>query len=202
MKRKPYSAGAVKFGFWFSEFRTFVTLLTEGRTFDEIKKINTEDNIFNASTPARAKQIYSTVSARIKTIDPSFYKLFFEADVRTQKLYALVAVLAHDTLFFEFVYEVIREKLIIGSDELLSSDLRVFFKNKQLQDDTVAKWQDYTLTRLGNAYQTMLYEAGVLSASDGKRMRKIYRPILDVSMESWLKAYDLELVYKALSGER
>lgn len=202
MKRNPYSAGAVKFSFWFSEFRTFVTLLAEGRTFDEIKKMNTEDNIFNASTPARAKQIYSTVSARIKTLDPSFYKLFLEADVRTQKLYALVAVMAHDTLFFELVYEVIREKLIIGSDELLSSDLRIFFKNKQLQDDTVAKWQDYTLTRLGNAYQTMLYEAGVLSASDGKRMRKIYRPILDVSMESWLKAYDMELVYKALSGER
>lgn len=202
MKRNPYSAGAVKFNFWFSEFRTFVTLLAEGRTFDDIKALNIKENIFNASTPARAKQIYSTVSARIKSLDPSFYKLFLEADVRTQKLYALVAALAHDTLFFEFVYEVIREKLIIGNEELLTSDIRIFFKNKQIQDDTVAKWQDYTLHRLGNSYLTMLYEAGLLSASDGKRMRKIYRPILDMNMETWLKAYDMEPVYKALSGER
>jgi len=202
MKRNPYSAGAVKFSFWFSEFRTFVTLLAEGRTFNEIKKMNTEDNIFNASTPARAKQIYSTVSARIKTLDPSFYKLFLESDVRTQKLYALVAVMAHDTLFFELVYEVIREKLIIGNDEFLTSDLRVFFKNKQIQDDTVAKWQDYTLKKLGNAYITMLYEAGLLGVSEDKRMRMIYRPILDVRMENWLKAYEMEPVYKALSGER
>lgn len=202
MKRIPYSAGAVKFSFWFSEFRTVVSLLNEGRSFEEIKELNIEGNIFNASTPARAKQIYSTVSARIKSLNPSFYALFLRADVTTQKLYALAAALAHDTLFFEFVYEVIREKMIIGNDELMTSDVRIFFKNKQLQDDTVAKWRDYTLHRLGNAYQTMLYEAGVLGAFDGKRMRKIYRPILDLTMESWLKAYDMEPIYKALSGVR
>ena len=161
-----------------------------------------KDNIFNASTPARAKQIYSTVSARIKALDQSFYTLFLSSDVTTQKLYALVAAMAHDTLFFEFVYEVIREKLIIGNDELLPSDVRIFFRNKQIQDDTVAKWQDYTLHRLGNAYHTMLYEAGLLSAPNGNQMRKIYRPILDLTMENWLKDHDMEPIYIALSGVR
>lgn len=202
MKRNPYSAGAVKFGFWFGEFKAFVALLDEGKTFDEIKTLNLQNNIFNASTPARAKQIYSTVSARIKTLDPSFCKLFLTSDVATQKLFALAAALAHDTLFFEFVYEVVREKLIIGNDELLTSDVRIFFKNKQMQDDTVAKWQDYTLKRLGNAYMTMLYEAGLLSPMNGKAGRKIYRPIIDLELEKWLVAYGLDPVFKAISGKR
>ena len=30
MERKPYSAGAVKFSFWFMEFRKTVQLLSEG----------------------------------------------------------------------------------------------------------------------------------------------------------------------------
>ena len=37
MNRKPYSAGAVKFSFWFIEFRKTVQLLAEGKSFSEIK---------------------------------------------------------------------------------------------------------------------------------------------------------------------
>ncbi|MDO4649693.1 MAG: DUF1819 family protein [Eubacteriales bacterium] len=33
-----------------------------------------------------------------------------ESDVASQKLIALSAAMAYDTLFFDFVYEVIREK--------------------------------------------------------------------------------------------
>lgn len=33
MNRKPYSAGAVKFSFWFIEFRKTVQLLAEGKSF-------------------------------------------------------------------------------------------------------------------------------------------------------------------------
>ena len=38
MKRNKYSAGAVKFSFWFMEFRKEVQLLAQGKTFEEIKK--------------------------------------------------------------------------------------------------------------------------------------------------------------------
>ncbi len=40
MERKEYSAGAVKFSFWFMEFKTVIKLLTEGKTLTDIKEIN------------------------------------------------------------------------------------------------------------------------------------------------------------------
>ena len=46
MERKPYSAGAVKFSFWFMEFRKTVQLLSEGKSFADIKKLNEETNIY------------------------------------------------------------------------------------------------------------------------------------------------------------
>ena len=61
MNRKPYSAGAVKFSFWFIEFRKTVQLLAEGKSFSEIKLLNEQENIYSASTKARAQMIYSTV---------------------------------------------------------------------------------------------------------------------------------------------
>ena len=105
MERKPYSAGAVKFSFWFMEFRKTVQLLSESKSFADIKKLNEETNIYSAPTKLRAQQIYSTVTARIKTLDESFYPIFLSSDLATQKLFVLTAALLHDTLFLDFVYE-------------------------------------------------------------------------------------------------
>lgn len=202
MERKPYSAGAVKFSFWFMEFRKTVQLLSEGKSFADIKKLDEETNIYGAPTKLRAQQIYSTVTARIKTLDESFYPIFLSSDLATQKLFVLTAALLHDTLFFDFVYEVVREKMILGSDELTDADIRIFFKNKQEQSEKVASLQDYTLRRLGSCYKTQLYEAGLLESNRANSTRKILKPILDIAFEHWLYDHDLGIMVKTLTGVR
>ena len=198
--KKDYSAGAVKHAFWFMEFRKVVTLRNEGKTWEEIKKASEEENLFGAPTPARAKQIWNTVSARTKALDDSFYPIFMNSDLAAQKLYALVAVMANDTLFAEFAYEIIREKMIIGINEYSPSDIRLFFKHKQEQSEKAAGWTDQTLERLGHSYRNFLYEAGV--TDNGSGIRKILKPILDPEMESWLQEQHMDYYLKALKGER
>lgn len=200
MERKEYSAGMVKLSFWFSEFRKVIQLLNSGKTLPEIKTINIEENIFSAPTQARATQIFNTVSTRVKSLEPSFYKLFEQSDISNQKIIALIAVMQSDSLFFDFVYEVYREKLIIGVDEVAESDFGIFFKNKQLQSDKVSKWTDYTLKRLGMCYKTMLMEAGVIERTTGNR--KILKPILDKSLEDCLMINGMKTTLKALTGVR
>jgi hypothetical protein len=200
MVRNEYSAGAVKLSFWFMEFRKVVVILNEGKTIEEIKKLNREQNIFGAPTQGRAENIFNTVAARIGCLEPTFYAIFMSSDISTQKLFALAAVMANDTLFFDFVYEVIREKMIVGSNEYTDSDVRVFFKNKQVQDDKIAGWTDATIKRLGGSYKTMLFEAGM--TDKGKSARKIYRPILDPLLERWLNDNGMELTAHALTGVR
>lgn len=199
MNRREYSAGAVKFSFWFMEFKAVVKLLSEGITLDEVKEKNQKENIFGAPTTLRAGQIFSTISARIRALDASFYSIFMDSDLATQKLFVLAGAMAYDTLFFDFVYEVVREKLIIGSNEFSDSDINIFFKNKQLQDKKVAKWTDATLSRLGRAYKTMLFEAGM---TDKGIPRTILKPILDPVMEHWLFDNGMGPIAKALTGVR
>lgn len=198
MERKEYSAGAVKMSFWFVEFRKVVHLLDEGKSMDEVKQLALNKNLFAAPTILRANQIFSTVSGRIKALDESFIPVFMTGDLATQKLVALIAAMAYDTLFFDFVYEVIREKLMLGSNELKGSDVRVFFKDKQQQNEKVAAWTDATLVRLGRCYKTMLYEAGVIDKA--KSARKIFRPILDTELTRWLEKNDMAIYIKALTG--
>lgn len=200
MERKEYSAGAVKHSFWFMEFRNEIKLLSNGNSFDEIKELCKTENIFAASTPERAIQIFNTVSARIKALGDSFYMLFLNGDVSIQKLFNLAAVMANDTLFLDFVYEVIREKMIIGSNEYKPSDLNIFFKDKQLQSEKMTGWTDATFTRLGRNYRTFLFEAGI--TDKGKEVRKIFKPILEPDMERWLIDNNMPQILKALSGVR
>ena len=200
MRRKEYSAGMVKLSFWFAEFRKVIELLNSGKTLDEIKALNLDQNVFGAPTQARAIQIFNTVSTRVKGLDPSFYQVFENGDLATQKLVNLIAIMQSDSLFFDFVYEIYREKLIIGSNELADSDIRIFFGDKQIQSEKVAKWTDYTLKRLGTCYKTMLMEAGVTDRSVGNR--KILKPIMDQALIDCLKNNKMEFFIHALTGVR
>ncbi len=198
MERKEYSAGAVKWSFWFLEFKKIVLLLWQGLAMDDIRKKNIEENLFSASSAERAKLIMNTVAARISAMPDLFFEDFANADVAVQKLYCLVGCMCNDTLFFEFAYEVIREKMILGLDTYTDSDLRIFFKGKQTQSEKAAQWKDYTLKRLGTCYKTMLYEAGF--TDKGKTERKIFRPILFPEMEVWLKTNGLVSIWKVFKG--
>ena len=200
MNRKEYSAGAVKHSFWFMEFRKVVSLRLEGKTWEEIKRLNEEENIFGAPTTLRATQIFNTVSARVKSMDDSFYPVFEACDLASQKLFALVAAMTYDVLFGELVYELIREKMIIGSNELADSDLSIFFKDKQQQSDKAAKWTEATIKKLMVSYKSMLYEAGVTNKA--KNVREIYKPLPDPAMERWMKDQGMNYQLKAITGVR
>ena len=200
MERKEYSAGAVKLSFWFMEFRKVAGLLNKGKTLDDIKKLNSEENIFGAPTKDRAEKIMNTIASRMNCIPSSFLRIFTDSDIATQKLFVLASILASDTLFFDFVYEVIREKMILGSNEFSDSDVRIFFRNKQVQDEKVASWTDATIARLGTSYKTMLFEAGMTDR--GKTIRKVNKPILDPVFAHWLDDNGLGQIEKALAGVR
>lgn len=201
MEEKKYSAGGVKFSFWFAEFRKMIELLNEGYAFEEIKEKAISENIFLTPTQARAKQIYTTVSNRIKSLNEEFYQIFKTSDVSNQKLINVIAIMKSDQLFGDFVYEVYREKLLIGIDELADSDIRIFFRDKQVQSEKVASWQDYTLKRLGAYYKTVLMEAGMIENSTSTT-RKLIRPIMDKTLADQLLASDMKFYYDAVTGVR
>ena len=198
--KKRYSASAVKVSFWFAEFRKVMQMLGRGYGMSEIKELNLRENIFSTSTPLRAKQIFQTVSGRVLALDADICALFLSSDLATQKLIALVAAMAYDELFFDFVYEVVREKMIMGNDQLTDSDIRVFFKEKQEQDERVARWTDATFVRLAKCYKTMLYEAGIINKDVGARI--IIPPIVDPQLQGWLEDHGMTRYAKALRGER
>ena len=200
IQRNPYSASGVKHSFWFTEFRRTAELRAEGKAWDDIRRMALEENLFGSSTPRRAQQIYHTVSARLRCLDESFCPMLLHVDVSSQRILALIAAMAYDTLLAEFVYEVIRDKLIIGENVLTDAEINGFFLIKQGQNEKVSSWTDQTLHRLQAYYKTMLREAGMLTNKQGQHV--ILKPILDPTADTWLKAQDMEYYLNAVEGVR
>lgn len=198
MNNNEYSSGLISHSFWFHEFRLAVKLRKNGLGYDEIKKRCIEENLVGAVKEYRALRITNYIIGRVKNMDDKLVELFCESDMSTQKLINLITVIRTDRLFFEFLYEVYREKSIIGIGVLEQEDVNVFFTRKETQSEDVAGWKDTTKKRLGSLYFNFMVDANLLTVIDKKRT--ITPPVLDVALERYLLANNEDAIVKALTG--
>ena len=198
MECKKYSAGLMSQSFWFLEFKKVVKLRQEGMAFDDIKKKCVEENLFGAAREYRALRMAGYIITRVKAMDETLVDLFCNSDLATQKLINLVTILRTDRLFFEFVYEIYREKVILGVDTMEDADVNVFFTRKETQSELIAGWKDSTKRHLRSCYLNFMTDANLLTVMNKKKM--ITPPILDIALERYLQSIGEEVLVKALTG--
>lgn len=198
MVEKAYSAGLVSQSFWFVEMKKVIKLIDSGKNEEDIKKICIDENLFGAAKEYRAKRMYGYIWNRTKKLDKALIDLFCTSDLETQKIINLIAILRSDRLFFEFMFEVYREKKILGVPVMEDIDVNVFFKNKEIQSEDIAAWTDNTKRRLRSIYFNYLIDANLLTVVDKKKM--ITPPILDIALERYLETCGDNSIIKAITG--
>lgn len=193
-----YSAGLVSQSFWFVEIKKIIKLVNDGMTEDEIKNLCIDENLFGTMKEYRAKRIYGYIWNRTKKLDKAMIELFCTSDIATQKVINLISILKSDRLFLEFMFEVYREKNILGINVIEDSDVNIFFKNKEIQSEDVAAWSDATKCRLRSIYINYLTDSNLLTVVEKKKI--ITPPILDIALERYLKANGDDTILKAITG--
>lgn len=186
---------------WYRETKTAIDKIIAGDLAPtDISKASLDENIFNASSASRAKEIAQAVTRRINAVDSAYLSFFAGRNAESQQLLCIVMVMLTDHTFLEFMDSVYREKLIQQDNILRDSDIIGFFHRIQEKEESAAKWTDASLRKVRDNYKSMLKEAGLLSESGTER--KIIRPILDKEMEEFLQSEGLTRIYKILAGER
>lgn len=198
MVEEKYSAGLISQSFWFIEIKKILRLIREGKREDEIKKLCIEENLFGTTNEYRAKRIYGYIWNRVKHLDGKIIELFNESDLSTQKIINLIAIMRCDRLFFEFIYEVYREKNILGTLTIEDRDANIFFRNKEVQNENIAKWTDRTKKRLKSCYFNYLIDANLITIKDKKKY--ITPPIFDIAVERYLELAGDFAIVKAITG--
>jgi hypothetical protein len=97
----------------------------------EIKDMSRNDNIFQVNTEARKSEIASIVIQRLKAIDDFLVEKIVNGEIGTSKQIVVYSIMKTDRLFFEFMYEVFREKILMGDSTLQDKDFDIFFSRKK-----------------------------------------------------------------------
>lgn len=194
-----YSAGVVSKGFWFQEFKKYNTLLNKGLEDKEIKKMQEEENILLAPSADYGKKMINEVSKRTRALPKEISNMFTDLPISDQKILNTLGIIMTDRLFFEFMYEVYREKIIVGNLKFDNSDTRIFLKNKSEQSEKVANFTSQTKKRLAGAYKTYLKEANLIR--EDNNTITIKKPILDINLEKEMKNKGLYPYLRIFLGE-
>ena len=200
MKSTDYSAGLMSQSSWFLELKKLVQLRKQGVEAEEIKRRCLEDNLFGMATENRVKRAYGYLIKRLDSMDDTLVDLFCSSDLSTQKLINLITVLNEDRLFFEFVNEVYREKIILGYQVIETSDANTFFRDKATDSEDLQKWKDTTIKKLKCCYFNFMEDANLLYKDKSKHI--ITPPIVDIALERYMQYNNLEHILKAITGVR
>ena len=186
---------------WFSETRTVIELLVmEGKSIEDIKELSDRENLFNAASPSRAKEIRQAIARRVSAVNEKYLRSFLQQNSSMQKILCMVMLMLTDRTFYEFMNNIYREKLIAGNIVLKDSDLFGFLHEVQTKDVKAAKWTDAGMRKIRTNYKQILKDAGLLTEELNDRM--LIRPILSPTVNVLLKEEGLESFRKIIVGER
>ncbi|HHW31259.1 MAG TPA: DUF1819 family protein [Clostridiaceae bacterium] len=185
--------------FLFKETKKAAELIIQGFKNSEIKDKARNDNIFQVNTETRRSEIASIVLQRLNAIDDFFIQKIANGEIRTSKQIIIYSIMKTDRLFFEFMYEVFREKIMMRDFTLQDKDFHIFFDRKREQSEKVASWTDYTFYKLKQVYIRILFEAGFIKGQ--KENREIVKPIIEEEIVQHLKEIGDIKYLNALIGE-
>lgn len=198
MSKKIYSAGLVSKRFWFYEFKQYMELLNEGKTYKEIRQLSDEVNVFGAVSESRATETYNAVRRRANVLGSEMQELFPKLNIDNQKIVALIAVFLLNDLMLEFMLEVYQRQVQKGILQITGTDYKAFFSEKQRTNDVVSNWKPYTYTRLSNSYKNYLLESGLIR--EDKENDVITPKILDPRVLDWLNSTNRQDIVRAITG--
>jgi hypothetical protein len=186
--------------YFYTEFKTVSRLKLSGLKESEIKKMAVEENLFMVKTETRRREIASRTLERIEILDDYLVDIVVNGTIQTSKQIVLYTILKADLLFFEFMNEVFREKIILNEKYITDKDFSIFFTRKMEQSKQVEGWKDYTFYKLKQVYKRILTEAGLVKKE--KQDLLIIPQMIEPDVFNHIKDKGDEVYLSAMIGER
>ena len=173
-------------------------LLLEGHTEEKIKEMAMQENIFQVKNEGRKKDIAAAVLKRLAKLGTYLLEKLINGSSEFGKPLVIYTIMKTDRLFFEFMDEVYKDKLVLSDPYITDADFRIFFQKKAEQSQKIASWQDYTFYKLQQVYTRILFEAGMVKKE--KTRLEILRPIIIPEVRDYLQSIGDSLYVNVLLG--
>ena len=146
----------------FYEFKQVVSLKAAGASDKEIRTKVLEDNLFQHTKQSSIRRGLPSIIRRANVLDEILRRFVIEESFDVGKVINLYAIMKTDCLFFEFMDEVIAEKLKANDYSFEKKDINMYFTVKAEQDGNIAGWTETTIQKLKQVYKKILLETGLI----------------------------------------
>ena len=197
---KKLSAGFISRSVWFTEFSAVISLLNEGKDWDDITKAIVEENSFQMSSRNRAQDLAREMKLRISTLPVGFVDIFDQLSLNNQKSVNLIALMLERPLVEDFVLTVVQKEFLKGDMRLEPYEISAYLQDLPLQHPETAKWTDETLKKIQTKFHEILTYSGL--AEDVKGGMALKRALLDPSLIALLKQSGKANYIQALTGRK
>ncbi len=192
-----YSAGMVSQVFAFVETKQTAELMSAGMSKEEIKEKVQSENLYQLKNETRLRRTFNYVYNRLASLPKGAVELLVKVDNENAKLLTLIGIMNTDKLFFEFVYEIYRGKVILGEKTIEDRDINGFFDDKAAQSKEVANWSEAGIKKLKNCYIKNLADAGLLEST---KTRTIKHALVNYRIEELLCDNGMDAYINAVKG--
>lgn len=182
----PYIASLTREPFLFYEMRTTAKLLTSGLSDEETVAQITADNLFQYPTEKSIARMAKACIKRLQAMeDADLIHAIATQPTEIAKQICLYAMMKQSRLVWEFMLTVIGEKYRLKDSSFGRIDLNTYFIRLQEQDDTVASWNEGTITKLKQVLAKILVETEYLDDVRADHLNPVYlHPILENAIRS------------------
>lgn len=198
MDNRVYSGKLTGESFLLYELKIVAKLKKEGYTDKEIRKMILEENLFQYKFTSSISRRLTPLMQRINLLDEKLIDRLIEDPLGDGIVINLYSIMKNDRLFFEFMNEVMKEKLKSNNEVLEKKDINIFIETKIEQNEDIASWSDSTVNKIKQVIKKILMEAKVVENNKTGTVKKII-------MSDWMKNYLIELgeeKYILAMGER
>ncbi|HAJ70157.1 MAG: DUF1819 family protein [Alkalibacterium gilvum] len=185
--------------FLYRETKLIAELIDQGMSDEEIKEKVIDENIFQVKSVDRRKRFYSEIKKRLDELDEYLLEKLLNSDTSTSKAISLYAIIKKDTLFYEWMREVVWDKILTLDYNLTKYDTEKFFLNKEEQSKQIASWKRITKEYLIDAYHQTLVEAELAVRKDSDLL--LHLPIISSQVEQYLRSEKEKHIVEVLLGE-
>jgi len=193
-----YSAGLISKSYWYLESKKTTKYMLDGLSRKEIVELAISDNIYQVESEYRSKRVANAIYTRLNSLPEVILEALVNSDLTTSKILVLISIMKTDRLFFEFMHEVFRNKIITQELSIKERDLNIFFDEKKIQSEIIDKWVYTTIRSLKSGYLKMITESGLYNYES----KRIIPPILDYKVKQLLLNNDLAPYLNAITGEK
>ena len=191
---KEYSAKLTGESFLLFEFKIIAKLKKDGFSDKDIRKKVLEENLFQYKFTSSISRRLTPLIQRINIIDDKLIDMLIDDPLGNGTVINLYAIMKNDRLFFEFMNEIVRERIATNNLYLEKKDINVFITEKKEQSEVVSKWTDQTIAKIKQVIFKILSESGILEDSKtGKLSRLLIEPelkeyLIDTGNKIYLQA--------------